>query len=557
LRLQYHPEDEGSGRMLLWEAIANPGDLVPVDELDLVAFAQKALYTLQAIAGRVTISELLRAALEQTGYLAILTGLPDGARRRGNVEKLLEKAQTSGYITLSAFSQYLQDLSVREAREGEAALDVSGAVQIMSVHASKGLEFPLVMLADASWERSNTLTDPVIYDPVYGLCCRVYDPIEDTLVDPFVYRQIKVISRLRDEAERLRLLYVAMTRAKDYVVISGRVQYKDAEDLWVSGGWLGKLLEVLELEQVMQQGEHIHTYAWGDLRVTLPKQGPSTDINAASEAQLSAWEADTHTEIPLKPPLMAALTLPRAKQIRHLSATQIAHLGSVAASQSAEMRTRYSEYFRRQVVQDAPTHLRELPDVLQRVSARQIGEIVHEALRHWYLPMNMPDDKLIAILESYAWRQGITSEMTTREAVKRAFQLLERFEVSPVYEWVNSARQVYKELPFVYEIDGYVIHGIIDLLLQTADDRWVIVDYKTGATPADHVKMAAQARQYHLQVGIYAQAVADLLGVMPATYIHFLQRAEHPIHVTEAEWRQALAQKLSHRIQELFEDVTS
>jgi hypothetical protein len=75
------------------------------------------------MAGRVTISELLRAALIRTGYLATLTGLPDGARRRGNVEKLLDKAQTTGKITLGEFSRYLRDLSAREVREGEARVD--------------------------------------------------------------------------------------------------------------------------------------------------------------------------------------------------------------------------------------------------------------------------------------------------------------------------------------------------------------------------------------------------------------------------------------------------
>ncbi len=149
----------GDGKPIpLWEALDQP-DQAP-DEADLIAFARDTLRELRASAGRVTIAELLRSALDATGYLAVLTGLPDGARRRGNVEKLLDKAETSGRVTLSAFVQYLKDMSDYEAREGEALLESAGAVRVMSVHKSKGLEFPLVLLGDGSHERRGGASDP-------------------------------------------------------------------------------------------------------------------------------------------------------------------------------------------------------------------------------------------------------------------------------------------------------------------------------------------------------------------------------------------------------------
>ena len=146
-------------------------EVVPADEIALVEFARVTLRDLRRKAGRVTIAELLRLALEATGYLAVLTGLPDGKRRRGNVEKLIDKAETSGRITLGAFTQYLRDMSENEVREGEAALESAGAVQLMTVHKSKGLEFPLVVLVDASYQRSTAAAG----DLVNGLACKVYD----------------------------------------------------------------------------------------------------------------------------------------------------------------------------------------------------------------------------------------------------------------------------------------------------------------------------------------------------------------------------------------------
>ena len=96
---------------------------------------------LRDMAGRASIAELLVRALNMTHYLAALTGLADGARRRGNVEKLFALARASGRISLGAFNAYARDLTAREVREGEAVVEVEGAVRIMSVHASKGLEF--------------------------------------------------------------------------------------------------------------------------------------------------------------------------------------------------------------------------------------------------------------------------------------------------------------------------------------------------------------------------------------------------------------------------------
>ena len=160
---------EGDQPIPLWEALDQP-EVVPADEREVVEFARMTLRDLRRKAGRVTIAELLRLALEATGYLAVLTGLPDGKRRRGNVEKLIDKAETSGRITLGAFTEYLKDMSENEVREGEAALESEGAVQLMTVHKSKGLEFPLVVLVDASYERRGGGGDLV-----NGLACKVYD----------------------------------------------------------------------------------------------------------------------------------------------------------------------------------------------------------------------------------------------------------------------------------------------------------------------------------------------------------------------------------------------
>jgi ATP-dependent exoDNAse (exonuclease V) beta subunit len=74
---------------------------------------------------------------------------------------------------LGAFSQYLHDLTTREVREGEALVDVKDSVTLMTVHASKGLEYPLVVLVDIGWSKGSYGGDAVMLDPTYGLVCKV------------------------------------------------------------------------------------------------------------------------------------------------------------------------------------------------------------------------------------------------------------------------------------------------------------------------------------------------------------------------------------------------
>ncbi len=263
LALRLLTDDDGEP-IPLWQALDQP-DCVPADEAALVDFARETLHDLRSSAGRVTIAELLRAALEQTGYLAVLTGLPDGKRRRGNVEKLIEKAETSGRLTLSAFTQYLKDMSESEAREGEAVLESDGAVQLMTVHKSKGLEFPLVVLVDASYERRGGGGDLVS-----GQGCKVYDPAQDALVSTFAHRRAERLAQLREEAERRRLLYVAATRAQDYLLVSGQVTCK-ADKPVAAKGWLRWLLGALELNDLEPGASQLIAYDWGDARIDFPQ----------------------------------------------------------------------------------------------------------------------------------------------------------------------------------------------------------------------------------------------------------------------------------------------
>lgn len=538
-------EDQAGARLSLWQALADVtaySQGVPDDELPRVAFTYHTLQDLRDLAGRVTISELLREALDRTGYLAVLTGLPDGDRRRGNVEKLVEKAQTSGYVTLGSFTQYLRDMSEREIREGEALLDAGDAVTLMTVHASKGLEFPHVILVDTSSVQTRPDAAPIAHDKQVGLVCRIYDQVDNRYIDTFAYRHVKRRAALREVAERRRLFYVAATRAQDYLLVSGNLKSRMLRE-----SWLGWLLDALALDISGLRGETAFEvpYAWGKVQVALPKDPPPEHFSGMAEAASAAWDLPPPESYEM-PPLLAEIKVDRSQFARHLTATQIADLGSPEPY--------HRRRFRQRVLRDPAADL-TLPSASERVerpTGRQLGEIVHEALRWWHAPD--PDSPaLIKALENYAWEQGVSNKDARDYAVQKAREWLRKIVKSDVFQWITDASQAFRELPFVYQNQKRIIHGVIDVLIKRDSGTWAVIDYKTSYVPeyanaADKLAaLARHAERYHLQVGVYAAAVRDLLdNVTPETYIHYI-RYQQTVEVHPRSWQMALDQ-LENRI---------
>ncbi len=228
LRLRFaHPHS-------LWAALMQTAAEMPKAAYAPLDFARTTLRDLHDLRGRVTVVELLRAALAQTGYLATISGLPDGERRRVNVEKLLEAARRVGSGGLGVFRVYLDSLLQAESREGEAPLEATGSVQLMTVHRSKGLEFPIVVLPDLG-RKPPPQKAPWLARRPYGLALQLRDTTGEK-VPTVAYHLALAEERRMEQAERERLLYVALTRARDYLLLSGPAPQPSGED------WLSRLM---------------------------------------------------------------------------------------------------------------------------------------------------------------------------------------------------------------------------------------------------------------------------------------------------------------------------
>jgi ATP-dependent helicase/nuclease subunit A len=237
----------GNDRGTLWKSLVDDGIEHAKSEREAIEFARATLQKLQAVVGRVSAADVMIAALRETGYLATLMALPHGERRVANIEKFIEQARARPQYTLAQLVARADELKFREAREGEATIEEAGAVRLMTVHKSKGLEFPVVWVADANYTARGG-RDLITVHPDYGLAIRLSADHLDTDDERLVAASFAMLQRVEaqmDAAEKKRLLYVAATRARDHLLISAA----PGRGRLAGDTWLGRILRALGVDE--------------------------------------------------------------------------------------------------------------------------------------------------------------------------------------------------------------------------------------------------------------------------------------------------------------------
>jgi ATP-dependent exoDNAse (exonuclease V) beta subunit len=397
-------------------------------------------------------------------------------------------------MSLDEFVEELELVRASNPREPDAPReDSANAVQVMTVHSAKGLEFPLVFVA-ALHKGVDTNPPVVTFSPRIGLGARWRNPAVREYEDDLYQREIRQERARRESEESHRLLYVAMTRAEQQLVLSFSGKPKE---------WAQVVADKLQLPLDMCRDEVLTRTApdgkpW-KLRLLVTDRWPEVGQAATPVG------AEDNVEL---------VRLPEVTEQQNSNAT----VTELVAFANCPRRYYLEHYLG---LEGRPRKLAEADEV-GGLSAGELGTQVHELLAG--RPVPEPDEE--------------------------ALGLAEVFRQSPLGRRVERASRIEKESDFLMAVEDLVIHGQVDLWFEEGGEL-AIVDYKTDSVSAAEAHQ--RALDYALQLRLYALAVERFAGRAPDhAWLYFLR----PNTVVEVDLAPSLLERPEQVVRE-FEEAQS
>ena len=494
------------------------------------------------IAGQVSLETLIDRAVTLTGYDRHLLALPGGMRRMANVRKLMRMArqfEADQGRDLRGFIDAVAERDVIQAREGEAPLEAEAldAVRMMTIHRAKGLEFPVVCLADLGKDgREDDGQLRISDDGSVGL--RLAN-LGGGAVDSTRLADIKAQAKRAAEEEERRIFYVAATRAQEHLVLSGATD-------------LGKRPEPGELSEPMR-------WIWRGFCAGLPGEGASgVERDSYDGRDVSVrWtrcEPDTVDEV-----LPAADRAPVTDDVEEQPAFEQPELelGLPPAPRAlAVSRLSYSglEDYRRCGYRFFLERSLRLPRVdappggepaAPGLEPRLRGTVVHGLLERLdFASPAVPSDADVAGAIAL---QGAEAQPDDVADVRG---MVERVAGSELRERIAGSGSVRTELPFAFTLTppgaggrSLLINGVVDVLAEEGA-RTLVVDWKSDPL-GDHDPEALVSAGYSTQRLIYALAALKAGAEVVEVAHCFLERPDEPaVAVYEAADEERLEREL-------------
>ena len=493
------------------------------------------------------IHRLLQEILDETGYRNYVAALPAGEQRRANLDMLMEKAvayEQTSYHGLFHFIRYIDRLMKYDVDYGEAEIvsEQENAVRLMSIHKSKGLEFPVVFVCGMGKQfNEQDLNSNMIFHPEFGIGLKWFDCEKRTKANTLIHQIFAMEAKKENLGEELRVLYVALTRAKEKLILAGTCklpeegQYSgfsreekvsfstryDAKSYW---DWVMPVLGmenpdyryVIWDEARMQQEEQrkLQDTALEHRTLLVALQNVS-EIELTQLKETFSWEYAWKEEGTHKQKVSVSELKHRAMEERSESAEQT--LNTAQPLFPDEIATPYVPRFVQEAKENAGT---------------LYGTMVHrflECLDFAGLPDFAEEKQGLYFVKQQIDALCALGRMQEADAKRLNWKQLLGFLQSDTAKRMRVAAEqgtLEREKPFVMSVpanlvweesrpeEEVLIQGIIDVFWEEADGI-VLLDYKT-----DHVDNAQElVHRYKKQLELYADALSRFSGEKPVKEI--------------------------------------
>lgn len=496
---------------------------------------------------------LLWQILEETGYGDYVAALPGGEQRSANLEMLIEKAvafEGTSYKGLFNFIRYIEQLQKYKVDYGEANLmdEQNDVVSLMTIHKSKGLEFPIVFLAGMGkqFNMQDTKQSVVIHSDL-GLGIDSIDCVLRTRSNTILKKAIQQKNAKESKAEELRVLYVAMTRAKEKLILTGTGTdfVKDVCDwMWILRrketalpyqnlikankymDWIlpallrnrcaEKLLEVSEVESPYQNPLFKREVPVVIKRITIgdlaQQEVKEQIIESFTKEILQEWDTNRVYDEDMKKQLeeQFGYSYPYQKGLATKQKLSVSEL-----KKKAYIEEEGEDMFREEeVIPLLPKFLQEE----EELTGASKGSAYHKLLEVLDYTKEYQEESLRAEIARIREEGLLTDEMASCILVEEILIFLN----SPIGRRMKAAcvrGKCYQERPFVIGIDAkrvypeadseevVLVQGIIDVYFEE-EDGLVVLDYKTDKV----FKADVLVERYHAQLEYYGEALEKLTG---------------------------------------------
>lgn len=512
-------------------------------EEDAIVKCMKQIDAFRKIVPYTSIHELLWKILDETGYEDYVSAMPGGEQRKANLKMLVQKARTfesTSYKGLFHFVRYIEQLKKYNVDYGEANIEdeQSDTVRIMTIHKSKGLEFPIVFVVGMGKGMNfQDARSRVVLHPKLGIGLDVVDLERRTRCPSIIKKVIQSEETVDTLAEELRVLYVAYTRAKEKLIITGSIANRERRFVWykmacdteeqvlpyyrrckVSSYWDWVLPAVLRLKE----SKVIRMEIWNALRVV---QGEiEREVAGDIKRQvLEQWDTERVYQSEMEQNLN--------EQFGYRYPYEYSRNQKLKFTVSELKKRMYQEEQSEEELENLGEELYKEPEVVplipkflqeeEELTGALRGTAYHrvlELLRFKQITEDYGEDELVKELLAYV-KAGKLGE--DEAGCIRSRDILRFLHSASGRRMIQAARaeKMFKEQPFVLGVDEtevypegtkgelVLVQGIIDVYFEEADGL-VVLDYKT-----DKIFSAEElAERYHAQLDYYARALEQMTG---------------------------------------------
>ncbi len=487
------------------------------------------------------LDEFIWSIYVETGFYNYVNLLPNGGLRQANLKLLFEKAkqyEKASFKGLFNFITFIDKVKTSSGDSSSAKIigENDNVIRIMSIHKSKGLEFPVVFLASTGKKfNMQDLNAPILLHQEIGFGPQYIDSEKKIEYSTLAKEAIKIKAKEETISEEMRILYVALTRAKEKLIITGMskdlqkalqdkekllniyVQEEISEYSKINPNIVSKYksyLDWLELVYLFNKDKDLnnvlefYSYTKNEIMKDIKQEeGTESNFNEIINKKLQNSKIDNN------------ITNLLEWKYSHLSSSKIPTKTSVTKLKSLEEDSDIEDLIENAKNKQISLNIKpKFIEEVQRLTSAQKGTLMHLCIQKLDEKIDYTKENLNMFIQNLLERNIITN--IEKENVD--LEMLYKYTKSTLWQDLKEAKEIHKEEPFYINIPAkkiyddadedemILVQGIIDLYYINKNDELILVDFKTDYVPNGDVSKLEE--KYKVQLNIYKEALENSIG---------------------------------------------